>query len=60
MDVINGWCEPAEPEVPAGPWPQVLHDQLEEILGEVWRQEAWAETEELIDLRCKLAGQGDR
>jgi hypothetical protein len=27
-----------------------LHDQMEEILGEVWRQEAWAETEDRIDV----------
>jgi hypothetical protein len=28
----------------------LLHDQMEEILGEVWRQEAWAETEDRIDV----------
>jgi hypothetical protein len=28
----------------------VLHDQMEEILGEIWRQEAWAETEDRIDV----------
>jgi hypothetical protein len=27
----------------------VLHEQLEEILCEVWRQEAWAQTEARID-----------
>ena len=30
-------------------WSVLLHDQMEEILGEVWRQEAWAETEDRID-----------
>ncbi|MBJ7600352.1 hypothetical protein [Candidatus Nephthysia bennettiae] len=30
-------------------WSLVLHDQMDEILGEVWRQEAWAETEDRID-----------
>jgi hypothetical protein len=29
---------------------RLLHDQMEEILGEVWRQEAWAETEDRIDV----------
>jgi hypothetical protein len=27
----------------------LLYEQLEEILGEIWRQEAWAETEDRID-----------
>ena len=36
---------------------QVLHDQMEEILGEVWRQEAWAQTEARIDrLVSRLRG----
>lgn len=30
-------------------WRAMLHEQLEEILGEVWRQEAWAQTEARID-----------
>jgi hypothetical protein len=29
-------------------WRRLLYEQLEEILGEVWRQEAWAETEDRI------------
>jgi hypothetical protein len=30
-------------------WRVLLYEQLEELLGEVWRQEAWAETEDRID-----------
>jgi hypothetical protein len=30
-------------------WRVLLYEQIEEILGEVWRQEAWAETEDRID-----------
>jgi hypothetical protein len=37
----------------------VLHDQMEEILGEVWRQEAWAQTEARID-RLVARLRGDR
>ena len=29
-------------------WRVLLYEQLEKILGEVWRQEAWAETEDRI------------
>ena len=34
----------------------LLHDQMEEILGEVWRQEAWAETEDRIDVLVSNLG----
>jgi len=35
----------------------VLHEQLEDILCEIWRQEAWAQTEARIDrLVARLRG----
>jgi hypothetical protein len=37
-------------------WSLVLHDQMDEILGEVWRQEAWAETEDRIDALVSSLG----